>query len=181
MVVILMTTPFIMTSCSSGKKPEVRIKLNTGQISAIPDSVFEKENLTVLEIECDEVTIYPPLSALIERDTSKKQKPIQVISERIGKLTSLHKLAIHCTDISSLPENMSHLQKLRVLDLSFNKKINLKNEIEKIKYLPALDTLCIFFTGTNDEELEEIKKKLPKNLVIIESMDDYMKYAIPGF
>lgn len=147
------------TSCQ--KEQERIITIINDDLSEIPDSVFKVRNLTSLTISMSGFTLYPPLSALREQIQTI---PLSEIPEEIGNLSSLTNLSINGTKITQLLNSISNLKNIRTLNLSFNPYLSIKNEIQKLKRLKKLKYLNITMTKSLPEDIEYIKKQLPKSV-----------------
>jgi Leucine-rich repeat (LRR) protein len=76
--------------------------------------------------------------------------------------------------IDSLPNSFVLLQNLEVLDLSLN-NLNLAKETDKLRQLHKLRVLMIVFSKADPEELQNLKTALRPNVIIIDSIKDYIK------
>lgn len=163
-------------SCSSANDDQPKgegMFIFGNKIKALPDSVFTKKNLVYLFVGCQGFTIYPPLSGLGD-DTASAT--LETLPERIGELSELRKLIIHCTSITHLPASFTRLKKLEVLDLAMSPRLDIATEVEIIKQLPKLHTLVIFLTKTKPEDIAQLKKQLPKRIQLVASWEEYDEY-----
>jgi Leucine-rich repeat (LRR) protein len=171
---LLVSTLILLFSCSKkNSKIETKIDLSSRKLNSIPDSVFEYKHLTELELGAKEVIFYPPLSALSEGD--KDRNRIVKLSERISELKHLKVLTLNSNELKSLPNSLSNLQNLEILDLALNNDLNIVAEIPKLKSLSKLKILKIVDTKFDKNNLETIQKSLGTKVKLIYSVSDYME------
>src|SRR5687768_7159205 len=105
-----------LQSCDQEVTPVLNEKLDLSghHLTAIPDSVFNKTNLVYLDLGSSSVTFYPPLSGL--EDTNSNY--ISEVPSQIGKLVHLETLILNSNKLTSLPNSITDLTNLKVLDLS---------------------------------------------------------------
>jgi internalin A len=95
---------------------EVKVDLSGQHLSEVPDSVYQNSEITYLDLGSSDVTFYPPLSALADSNSND----ILFLSERIGMLTNLIILILNTNQLTTLPNSITKLINLEVLDLSIN-------------------------------------------------------------
>lgn len=166
----------LLNSCKH-KNPEA-VFIVDNNLSKIPDSVFLKENLSILSISQEGFTLYPPLSSLGSDSISKM--PLNKLPEQLGELKNLEYLKISGSAIKKLPSSFSKLKNIEKLDISLNSGLKIINEIDKLKKLPQLKYLNIFGTDFSEQELEIIKKTLNKRVKIISTINEFLE-EIPKY
>ena len=156
------------------KSKEVEVHLRNNTVSSIPDSVFGKESLTILDIGCEGYTLYPSLSSI---GTGYVEIPLAELPERIGEMKNLKILRIQCSGISKLPESLPKLTNLEELDISLNKNLDVLNEIGKIRQLPNLKILNIYDTRIARDKIELLKSLLDRKIKVIASQSEFDKFS----
>jgi Leucine-rich repeat (LRR) protein len=163
----------ILSSCSNiNSRAVTKIDLSSKKLTEIPDSIFEYKNLTELHLGAKEIVFYPPLSVLSEGDKEKNR--ISELTERISEFKDLKTLILNSNKLKTLPNSISDLENLEVLDVALNNDLNIVNEIPKLKTLSRLKTLKITDADFNRDDLATIKKSLGKHVKLIYTIDDYM-------
>ncbi len=117
-----------------------KINLPDRGLTEIPDSVFEKRQLSYLNLGTSWLTLArtdTPLDSLTGNRISN-------IPERIGNLKHLKYLSLQKNQITELPQNMSRLKELEVLDLSFNKNLDVNLAMPVVLELPKLKELNLY-------------------------------------
>jgi Leucine-rich repeat (LRR) protein len=162
----------IIFSCTSPTNREVVSKLNLSgkKLTAIPDSIYSKTDLTYLDLGSSSITIFPPLSALEDTNANR----IAVLPEKIGQLVNLKTLVLNSNQLSSLPAAFIKLKNLEELDLSINKSLYTFNELEKLRQLKQLKVLKIFDTEDSEDDIKKLQTALPQ-VKIISSIPEYIE------
>jgi Leucine-rich repeat (LRR) protein len=143
----------LVTGCKSKYKESVFIADNN--LSSIPDSVFQKTNLTSLSISQAGYTIYPSLSNLGAGISARM--PLAELPEQLGQLRYLEYLKISGSSIKKLPSSFSYLTNIEKLDLSLNPVLKIAGESDKLRHLNKLKYLNIFGTDFTDQDLQTIR------------------------
>lgn len=120
----------------------VFIGLDKYGLDSIPSEIGKLKNVEELIIAQDSVmgwTIYPPASVMAQM---VDLPPYRTIPDELMELKSLKKLTLSGLKIRTLPADIDKLKNLEYLDLSMN-KLDIKNEILKLKSLPNLKVLSI--------------------------------------
>lgn len=151
---------FLLVTCSiSGcmytrqLSPE-KINLADHGLTEIPDSVFEKRQLSYLNLGTSWLTLArtdTPLDSLSGNRISN-------IPERIGNLKHLKYLSLQKNQITVLPQNMSRLKELEVLDLSFNKNLDVNLAMPVILELPKLKELNLYGIASALRDSNEVRR-----------------------
>jgi Leucine-rich repeat (LRR) protein len=162
-----------LTSCFDGQttRNEVKINLSGQHLKSIPDSVFQNNKVTFLDLGSSDVTFYPPLSALVDSNANE----ISDLSDKIGNLTNLRTLILNSNRLTTLPSDISKLTNLEVLDLSINKELNIIQQLDKLKRLPKLKVLKIVDVKLTQADIPLIKSALHKDTKIILTIPEYIE------
>lgn len=151
-------------------KNRVLITLDELATKGIPDNLWTNETITELTIQKtrpkNEWSTRPPISWYEHLDFAP---PYWVLSDKIGQLTELKSLILFEMDIQSLPDSIVELQKLEVLNLSFN-KLEVSNELDKLKQLKSLQQLILYGNHYVESEMQVYKNMFPD--LIIEYKDE---------
>lgn len=146
---------------------EVTIVLDTYGLEALPEGIAALYTTTSLrvfpETFANEWRVYPPQSVLVTRDRDFTP-PFHLLPPSITELENLQELAISKLNIHTLPENFGNLRNLRYLDISFN-KLNISQELPKLKSLPNLKKLLLFGNEVDTVELNNWKTENPELVV----------------
>ncbi len=140
----------------SSKHSAVKVNLSDRGLTEIPDSVFEKRQLSYLNLGTAWLTLARtdgPLDSLSGNRISN-------ISERIGNLKYLKYLSLQKNFITVLPQNMSRLKELEVLDLSFNKDLDIKLAMPVIIQLRKLKELNLYGVSSALRDSNELRSLL---------------------
>ena len=133
-------------------------ELNTDRI---PKDIGQLAQVTDLTIQLTrpegDWTIYPPLSWY---ETRELKESYRELPQSIGQLQMLKSLRLSNLDIHELPETIANLVNLEFLDVSMN-KLNISNELPKLKALPNLKHLKVLGNHFNEEEMQEFKRQNP--------------------
>lgn len=146
------------------------VLMNDSRFNEIPIELFELNELRVLSItgiDCDYID-------------NTKCSNIEHIPSDIQKLNKLEELYLVMNNINTIPNSFNSLQRLRILDLSDNFGINLKNIYElsnleelnlngcnidrlddRIIELKSLKKLGLENNPISDVEIDRLKKLLP--------------------
>ena len=160
-----------LIACSSEQKntmdrfqhqETVTVTLDELQVNEIPNQIGELTHVTHLTIQQTQPeskwSVYPPLSWY---ETRERKEPFHKLPESIGRLRKLKSLQLSNLDIHELPESIAQLDQLEFLDLSMN-KLDLSNELGKLKRLSRLRHLRILGNHFNENEMNAFKKQHPK-------------------
>jgi len=146
------------------------VTINELVTQEIPDSVWSNLNTTQLIIQKErpkkQWSTRPPLSWYEHLDFAP---PYWVLNDKIGQLTELKSLILFEMDIQILPDSIVELQKLEVLNLSFN-KLEISNELDKLKQLRNLKHLILYGNHYVESEMQVYKNMFPD--LIIEYKDE---------
>jgi Leucine-rich repeat (LRR) protein len=159
---------FCSFSFGQSQKPLETLNLSNQGLISIPDSVFQLINLDTLDLG-NTLTIYPPLSALIDSNANE----LSYIQEEIGNLKNLRCLILCANKLTTLPTSISTLAKLEWLDISFNLQFNIIKELDKIKPLSNLKVLKIAYVNADEESINIIKSVFPRTKVIF-TLQEYI-------
>jgi hypothetical protein len=154
-----------------GSQMDIKIDLSGRHLKSIPDSIFEKREITYLDLGSHEVTFYPPLSALVDSNVNEISK----LPDKVGELTNLRVLILNSNKLTALPNSIMKLTNLEVLDLSINKELDIIQELNKLKQLPKLKVLKIVDVKRNKNDLELLKKSLNPDTKVIVTIKEYME------
>lgn len=169
LLLIILTT--FLISCSSNEKKKgvfddladketVVIYLSNYYLDSVPRDIVKLRKVKSLCIAKDSTngwTIYPPLSALMQRADIP---PFRKLPNEITELTNLRNLDLIGLDLKTLPDNFDKLQKLDSLNLIFN-KLTISNEIEKLKKLKNLRYLGLFGNKVDTSDIRQLKMENP--------------------
>jgi Leucine-rich repeat (LRR) protein len=163
----------LFSGCSQPPKPipENKLDLSDRSLTIIPDSVFNKTDLVYLGLGSKNITLYPPLSALIDSGANQ----IAQIPGEIKNLSKLRILDLNSNNLKTLPIEITSLKNLEVLDLSFNPNFNLMAELDKLGQLPRLQTLKAAGLPLSQDSINIMTARLGPNLRIITSLEEYMQ------
>lgn len=138
------------------------ITLSELESEKIPKTIWNSENIKKLKIQRvlleDNWSTFPPLSWFENRELNP---PFWIIPKDIGKLENLEYLDLKNLDIHKLPASITKLQKLKELDLSFN-KLKLSKELTKLGKLKNLKELRLFGNHYEVDAMEKFKNKFPE-------------------
>lgn len=148
---------------------EVKVDLRGQHLKEIPDSVYQNSEITYLDLGSSDVTFYPPLSALVDTNAND----ISFLSEQIGRLTNLRTLVLNTNQLTTLPNAITNLSNLEVLDLSINKQLDIVQQLDKLKQLPKLKVLKIVDVKMTEEEVSTVKSALRADTKIIFTIPEY--------
>lgn len=161
------------TAPAGSTQVDTRLDLSGQRLTSIPDSVFNKTALTYLNLGSSKVVFYPPLSTLIDSNANN----IKEIPAALGELVHLHTLILNSNQITTLPNSITKLNQLEILDLSKNKDLDIIKELDKIKVLQNLKVLKIVDVKLNKTDIGTIKKDLPNTKIIV-TISEYMEGSI---
>ena len=147
-----------------------KLVLSGQKLTAIPDFVFDKTDLTYLDLGSSSIVFYPPLSAL--EDTNANS--ISELPGKIEKLINLKTLILNSNKLTTLPNSITKLTSLEVLDLSINKQLDITKELDKLKEMKNLKVLKIVDTELRIDDYETVKKALP-GIKIIATIPEYFE------
>ena len=137
-------------------KKVVFIGLAKYGLGSIPPEIGQLKAVEEVTISMDSImgwTIYPPPSAMAKM---VDQPPHKKIPDELTELKSLKKLNISGLNLRTLPENFSELKNLQYINLSMN-KLDLKNELSKLRALPNLKVLLIGGNRIDSIQIENWK------------------------
>lgn len=120
------------------------LDLSNQNLTKVPDSVFNKTNLEVLNVSNNQLT--------------------GALQAEIRKLQNLRVLNASNNRMTGVPAEIGQLQNLEVLDLSNNSLTGLPNELGNLK---NLKTLNISGNNYSEADLNGIIEKLPSTVTII--------------
>lgn len=161
-----------LNSCMSGQinDAEVKVDLSGQHLSEVPDSVYQNSEITYLDLGSSDVTFYPPLSALADSNSND----ILFLSERIGMLTNLIILILNTNQLTTLPNSITKLINLEVLDLSINKDLDIVQQLDKLKQLPKLRKLKIVDVKMTKDKVSTVKSAFRPDTKIILTIPEYI-------
>ncbi|OEK06597.1 hypothetical protein [Roseivirga misakiensis] len=127
----------------------------------IPDSLWNNEELEELTIQKTRANMqWSTRSPLSWYETVEFTPPYRELSDKVGKLKRLKSLILVDLDIKTLPESITQLKHLEILNLSFN-KLELPEELSKLKVLKSLKHLILIGNHYDPHEMEEYQKEFP--------------------
>ena len=157
-------------SCSNRQNiKNTKLDLSGKHLKSVPDSVFEKLDITALDLGSSEVTFYPPLSVMTDSNANE----ISDLPNKIGRLTNLRVLKLNSNKLTSLPDSIIKLGNLESLDLSINKGLSPINELDKLKNLQKLKVLKIVDVKINKSDLKILRKSLRPDIKIAVAISEY--------
>lgn len=169
---VIIMTFLTLNSCSQRQmtQREVKVDLRGQHLKEIPDSVYKNAEITYLDLGSSAVTFYPPLSALVDSNSND----ISFLSERIGMLTNLKTLVLNTNQLTTLPNSITKLLNLEVLDLSINKDLDIVQQLDKLKQLPKLKVLKIVDVKMTKDEVTLVKSAFRPDTRIIMTIPEYI-------
>ena len=120
----------------------VFIPLAIYNLDSIPPEIAQLKKVEELTVSLDSImgwTIYPPLSANMERIS---KPPYKTLPDELGTLTSLKKLDISGLNLKSLPPSFKQLQNLEHINLAMN-KLDISKDLPMLLSLPKLKVLSV--------------------------------------
>jgi Leucine-rich repeat (LRR) protein len=174
-LIVIILIVLILDSCSQGSmtQKEVKVDLRGRHLKEIPDSVFQNPEITYLDLGSSNVVFYPPLSSL----SNSNYNEISFLSEEIGKLTKLKTLILNTNKLTTLPNSITKLINLEVLDLSININLNIVQELDKLKKLPKLKVLKIIDVNLTRNNIVTVQSVLKPSTRIILDIREYADAA----
>lgn len=149
----------------------MRIDLRGQHLKEIPDSVYQNPEVTYLDLGSSDIKFYPPLSSLVDSSSNY----ISILPERIGMLKKLKKLVLNTNRLTTLPNSITKLIDLEVLDLSINKDLDIVQQLEKLKQLPKLKVLKIVGVRMTKDEEYTVRSALRSDTKIVLTIPEYME------
>lgn len=140
-------------------------------IDQVPDSIFKFRNLSYLYLGPADLTIYPPMSALAEEVNRFTSLPPSFCNFKRLKI-----LDLTYNQLAEVPD-LSCLDSLIILNLSFNKQINIarQKDITRVKQMKNLKLLFVAGTDYRAADLSLLEKECPGLKVAI-GYDVYVRY-----
>lgn len=127
-------------SADSHKTPVVKIDLNSRNLYAIPDSVFDNTGITHLFIGSRAA-----LLTLFEGfDEPEDRNHLAALPDKICTLQHLTALSVSYNDLRQLPECLGKLKQLEILDLSGNFKLDIRGAMPVLLQLKQLKELNLY-------------------------------------
>lgn len=146
---------------------EVIIVLDHYGLETLPEGITTLSEAISLRVYSNNVAdlwrVYPPLSAYHRQEMDFKP-PFHQLPDSITELQNLQELEISELNLHTLPENFGQLKNLKRLNISFN-KLNISDELPKLKSLPRLQEVFLFGNQIDTLELNTWKVENP-DLVI---------------
>ena len=135
----------------------------------ISSVLLTERNIRVLNVEIQESgwTGYSYINGLVSKSSTGKH--IGTISETIGELSNLERVYLAGLGLNKLPENFTNLQRLEILDISFN-AFSIESEAKKLASLRRLRSVRSY--GSSGLEVESLGTMRP-GLKILYSTDDF--------
>lgn len=137
----------------------VLITLSELESDTIPNVIWSSMQIVELKIQKTRPQgrweSHPPLSWYENRELTP---PYWSLPNKLGNLENLEFLYLSNLDINELPNSITNLSKLRILDLSLN-KLRLTDELDKLKKLKNLDELRLLGNHYEAGIMEEFKKE----------------------
>ncbi|GAB2813228.1 leucine-rich repeat domain-containing protein [Ferruginibacter profundus] len=154
-------------------KHETKLILSGQKLTSIPDSVFDKTDLTYLDLGSSNIVFYPPFSAMEDSNANS----ISELPVKIEQLINLKTLILNSNKLTTLPNSITKLTSLEVLDLSKNKELDIAKELDKLKEITNLKVLKIVDAELRKDDYQTIEKALPgiKLIVTIPEYFDSLK------
>ena len=140
-------------------------------INQLPDSIFKYRNLAYLNLGPAELTVYPPLSALAGTTNRFTALPPTICLFKRLKI-----LDLTYNQLAAVPD-LSCLDSLAILNLSFNEQINIARQadIAMVKQMKSLRLLFVAGTDYKSADIALLEKECPGLKVAI-GYDVYLKY-----
>ena len=138
----------------------VFIPLATYNLDSIPPQIAQLKKVEELTVSLDSSmgwTIYPPLSANLERIS---KPPYKTLPDEIGDLSFLKKLDISGLNLKSLPPSFKKLQNLEHVNLAMN-KLDIAKELPMLLSLPKLKVLSVEGNKVDTRRIREWKTTYP--------------------
>jgi Leucine-rich repeat (LRR) protein len=151
-----------VSGCSYQLESLEIVNLEGKSLTKFPKPLKENKVVKEILIGTKGYTVYPPFSLVPNQEIALKNLPIE-----IDGYSNLKKLTITASQINDLPETISNLKSLEFLDLSFNKSLELNNQVKKIASIEKLDTLVLLGLQVADFKME--LKKLRPDIVVFDN------------
>jgi Leucine-rich repeat (LRR) protein len=140
-----------LTEPQTGESNEVvtnedeRLDLSGQQLSRVPEDVFQRRELTYLDLSGNRLT--------------------GALPAEVRHLTELKVLDLSDNDFTGVPAEIGQLTKLQILDLSNNRLTGLPHELGNLKDLKTLD-----LRGNNpsDFDMQIIRESLVDTVIILD-------------
>lgn len=165
--VIIFLTLMLIAACQQNNMfkditqyDKVIIVLDEYKLDSIPKEIGVLKNAKELVISMnnnDSWTIYPPQSAM---EYWVNSPPFTTIPDELLELGKLEKLSLIGLNIKTLPAGIYQLKNLEYLNLSFN-KLNVTNELPKLKKMPKLNHVVLFGNNVNIEDIKKWRTQNP--------------------
>ncbi|WNJ18778.1 hypothetical protein [Pontibacter sp. G13] len=126
-------------------------------LEAFPEEICGNRHLKTLNLAPTGIVDFPPEPLAITNPNK-----VSPIPECLCNLTNLRELNISGTFLSGLPDCLPKLQKLEVLDVSYNSELEIDRYGSQLQGLPALKTLNIRGCRYSKEGLEQLKQRMPE-------------------
>jgi Leucine-rich repeat (LRR) protein len=170
---IIVIMVMAITACSQNQKLkyDTKVDLRGKQLKNIPSIVYKNSIITYLDLGSSEVTFYPPLSSPPENLTNS----ISNLSEQIGDLVTLQTLILNSNKLKSLPNSITKLVNLEVLDLSINEELDIMQELDKLTKLPKLRVLKIVDVKMTESDQAIIKSAFKPETKVIMTIPEYFE------
>ncbi len=122
---------------------------------ALPGSIGRLSRLTKLNLFYSKVAALPDEIGECQslREIQARSSALKALPESIGKLTALHTLDVYNTKLKRLPASLGALANLRVLELSYDKPLEVPEEV----YQLSLER----FTGPQEMLGRLVLRRLP--------------------
>jgi Leucine-rich repeat (LRR) protein len=174
-IIIIIATCYTLSGCAERQniQRELKVDLSGQRLKQVPDSVYQNSAITYLDLGSNGVTIYPPLSAII--DTSKSNS-ISYLSEQIGQLTNLKTLILNANKLTTLPYSITKLKNLEVLDLSLNNDLDIVQQLDKLKQLPKLRILNIASVKLSEEDEGKVRSAFRPEAKIVLTFPELIEF-----
>ncbi|MEB3311468.1 MAG: leucine-rich repeat domain-containing protein [Snowella sp.] len=147
-----------------------KLNLSNNQISVIPDSIAELENLTELDLGHNQISVISDSIAELKNLITLYlwDNQISKIPNAIMELEKLEELGLNSNQINEIPNTIAKLTNLKELYLSDNQISEIPNEIAELKKLKTLDL--------RDNQIREI----PEIILQLENLERHPDGMIEG-
>lgn len=135
----------------------------------------ELNNLTIRITSNKGWVVFSSIQGIDQGIKYSTKTKLGILPEELCLAKNLEDLDVSDLGISQLPEIISNLSKLRLLDISFN-RIDVAKEVEKILSMRNLEVLKIYGCNFTEHDFTKINNAIP-NLKILFSQEHLLDEA----